>query len=144
MTTKTYDPLRNVLTIGDIQAQGFADGTSITINTPPGFSKKVGIDGEVTRTRLHDRSGTLTLVLMQTSATNQELSALYDQDRRRVNGGGVVPLQFTDLDGATLFESAKSWIADDPDFGVDLEAQTRTWVIEFGDHNATHACSPSE
>lgn len=143
MATKTWDPNRNVLIFGGHRVQGFAEGTGVSIEVPGGFSKKTGLDGETTRSKLHDRSGTMTITLMATSESNAFLSALYAADRAAPNGAGIVPFTFQDLDGESIFSSAKSWVANDPTVTLDSEVGTREWTIDFSDHRVINAGAAS-
>lgn len=143
---KTYDPKQYVIVFAGINLnEGLADGTFLTVAPEnPGFSKKVGVDGEVTRSRSHDRSATATLTLMQTSDVNDRLSALYNADRDAVNGQGVGTFFVQDLLGNTIGEAAKAYIADEPDMSLEGEASTREWVIELADWRSTHGGTPDE
>lgn len=146
MALKTYDPRKYVITMAGILInEGLADGTFLNITTEtPGFSSKAGVDGEVTRTRSHDRRATATITLMQTSEANDRLSALYAADRAATNGEGVGMFRVSDLVGTTVLESSVSYISDDPDVVLEAEASTRDWTIELADYQPTHGSNPDE
>jgi hypothetical protein len=138
---KTYDPKKiDVVLAGQRLNSGLADGTWLTYTSAaPGFSKKVGVDGEVTRTRSHDRSGEIRLTLMASSAINDVLSRLYADDRDgNANGRGVGALLIQDRNGTTLLQASQAWISDDPDISFGAEVETREWVIEVADVQVTH------
>jgi hypothetical protein len=137
---KTYDPKKYVLTFAGIPLnKGVADGTFLSVaSSAPGFSKKVGVDGEVTRARSHDRTATATITLMQTSEVNDRLSARYRADRNAVNGQGVGAFEVRDLAGTTIARAAKAWISDDPDLTLEAEASTREWTIDLADWDPLH------
>ena len=143
---KTYDPKQYDIVFAGISLnEGLADGTFLTIAPDtPGFSKKVGVDGEVARSRSHDRSATVTFTTMQTSDVNDRLSALYNADRDAVNGSGVGTFFVQDRAGRMVGEAAKAYIADDPDVVLSGEAETREWTIELADWRPFHGGTPDE
>ncbi|MCB0912467.1 MAG: DUF3277 family protein [Propionibacteriaceae bacterium] len=136
---KTYDPNLIHVTFAGHFIEGFGDGTFVTFaKTTPGFSKKTGVKGEVTRTRMHDRSGEVTITLMATSKSNDRLSELYNSDRNSANGEGVGSLTIQDIGGAALFTAAKAWIQNSPDPSFEAEVGTREWVIAYEKLDETH------
>ncbi len=146
MALKTYDPRKHdIVFAGILINEGLADGTFLTI-TPetPGFSTKVGVDGEVTRTRSHDRRATATVTLMQTSEVNARLSALYAADRAAVNGQGVGSFFVQDRGGDTVLRSSKAFISDGPDVTLAAEAETREWTFILTDYTPSHGGNADE
>ncbi len=137
---KTYDPNRYSISWAGIKLnEGLAEGTFVTVSPmAPGFSSKVSVDGPVTRVRSHDRRRTVRLVLMQTSAVNERLSAAYNADRNRTNGGGPGMFRIADMDGTTEIEDPKAYIAQDPDLVLSATAETREWLFELPGATATH------
>jgi hypothetical protein len=120
-----------VFTLGGIIIDGFDEGEGFTISTEPGFTKKVGADGKVTRSKMMNRSATIELKLLQSSATNDALAALFNLDIAAPNGAGVVPLFIRDGSGRAVYKAAEAWIASAPaDVAFGEEATTRTWMID--------------
>jgi hypothetical protein len=146
MALKTYDPKKYpIVFAGILVNEGLADGTFLNISTEtPGFSSKSGVDGEVTRTRSHDRRATATITVMQTSEVNDRFSALYAADRAATNGQGVGAFYVQDLAGTTVLESSVAYIANDPDVTLEAEASTRDWVIELADYQPSHGSNSDE
>lgn len=65
------------VTIGPLLLTGFSDGDSITARKNANFyESRAGLDGSVGRARVTDKRGQIELHLLQTSAANDELSAL--------------------------------------------------------------------
>lgn len=127
----TYDLDRVIFTLGPIVVDGFAEGEGFSISTEPTFSSKVGSDGKVTRSKTLNRMATIELKLMQSSATNDQLSALHILDRDAPNGAGVVPLFIRDGSGRARYKAAEAWIESAPaDVSFTNEADVRTWVIK--------------
>ncbi len=134
MGTKVYDANEVSVILGGIAIDsGFADGEFCRIEQESDdFDDVVGSDGEVTRSKTNDRRATITLLVMQTSSSNQALSALSNADRLASNGAGIVPVMIRDRNGASLFESQHAWIRRPPNVSFDKVATPREWVIRAG------------
>lgn len=128
---KTYDPSKIVMTLGSIIVSGYADGEFVKASRDAdAFTKVVGTDGEVTRTRSLNRAGSATFTLAQTSATSDLLAALAAVDE--ADGVGVVPLLIKDLNGATLFAAGEAWVRKVPEIGFGKDQTPREWIIDTG------------
>lgn len=132
---KTYDPKKLDIVFAGIHLnEGIAEGTFITITpTTGGFKMKVGADGSVTRVRVHDRTASVKFTLMQSSAVNDRLSALYEADRNAVNGQGVGGFLLQDRSGTTIQEAAKAFISDEPVVTFSGDVESREWTIALAD-----------
>jgi hypothetical protein len=120
-----------IVTFCGATLQGFADGTFVAIErSSDSFTKHVGADGEVARTQSADKSGTVTVTLLQTSASNDVLSALAVADER--TGLGTGPLSVVDASGRTVALCAEAWIKKPASIGFSKEAEGREWVFECG------------
>jgi len=146
MALKTYDPRKHdIIFAGILINEGLADGTFLTISSDtPGFSVKVGVDGEATRTRSHSKVAEAKVTLMQTSEVNDRLSALYAADRAAVNGQGVGVFYVQDRAGTTVLQASKAFISDDPDVELSDEASTREWTFILTDYAPIHGGNPDE
>lgn len=131
---KTYDPKLFSCIIGGKIMSGFADGTFIklTMNTDA-FSLKVGVDGEGTRAKSNDYSGKLEITLMQSSGSNDDLSAIAIADR--LTNAGAVPCIVKDGSGQTVASCVTGWVMKFPDTEFAKEVSTRTWTIETDNLN---------
>lgn len=143
---KTYDPAKfDIVFAGRHLNEGVAEGTFLTVKrTTPGFSSKAGVDGEVTRTRSHDRRATATLTLMQTSEVNDILSAIFAADLAATVGQGVGAFFVQDRSGTTVIEASKAYIADDPEFKLDATASERVWTFELSDVTMVHGSNSDD
>lgn len=143
---KTYDPKKfDIVYAGIHLNEGVADGTFVVYSsTTPAFSSKAGTDGEVTRSRQHDRRSTVRLTLMQTSEVNDRLSTALAADMAAQNGLGVGSFLIRDRSGTTLIEASRAWIMDDPDLNLEQTASTREWVFELADTSAFHGSNPDD
>jgi hypothetical protein len=132
MALHTYDLKRHVIIIGGVVMSGFADGTALTVErSAETFTKKVGADGIVTRSKTNDRSGTAKLSLVATSQSNDVLSgfALADETMNT----GIVPFLVQDLEGLTKYVSAFAWIKKPPSSEFGKEVSNREWEFDLSD-----------
>ena len=134
-TTQNYDSNEvSVSFAGRSIDAGRADGEFVTITFASEiFTKKVGADGEVTRSKTNDFSGSCTLKLLATSSGHQTLTALYATARASATGEDMAPLQIRDRNTGLEYHAEKAWIAKHGDVGFGKEVGEREWVIDFGD-----------
>jgi len=135
MTTRTYDADQVSVLVGAILIDaGFADGEFVRIEQEADdFTDSVGTDGEVTRSKTKDGRATVTILLGQSSQSNQALSALSNLDRAAPNGAGIVPLMIRDRGGQSLYTATECWISKPPDVSFDREPTTREWTLRVAD-----------
>jgi hypothetical protein len=127
---KNYDLKRQTLCcMGLLIDSGFAEDDVFTLaRNSPIFTRKVGADGQVTRSKTNDNSGMITIKLLQSSEANALLSAFAILDSKGNNGLGVGPLIVKDLDGTTLI-SGTCWVEKWPDLTLGKEASEREWQL---------------
>lgn len=129
MSVKTFDPKIFSVIVGGKIMSGFADGTFIKVTRhEQAFTLKVGVDGEGARAKSGNRSGTFEITLMNSSYSNDDLSAFALADE--VSGTGVVPVLVKDGSGRTVCESTTAWVQKFPDAEFGKEIGERTWIIE--------------
>lgn len=129
MIFRNYDPGQIVASFNGIEILGFMDGTFILAErSEDGFAKEVGAQGDVTRVRSRDRSGSVTFTLKAESPTNDRLAEVALDDENF--GIGVGELFVKDLNGTTLIESAEAWIRKIPNAEYADAATGREWVID--------------
>lgn len=128
---KTYDPKDVIVTFGGVSLSGFADGTFISVTASmERFQKVVGADGEVARGRSNDDTHEVTITLMQTSPSNDDLAAIAKSDRQ--SNDGVRALAIRDLGGNTLMFWPEAWVRQTPDIEFAKEVGERAWVFDTG------------
>lgn len=135
MAVKTYSPKEISVIVAGTIITGFAEDSFLSIErSSDAFDKVVGADGEVARTASADRSGTITITLLQTSASNDILSALQLADE--ISLAGKFPVMVKDTLGTSLYLSATAWVqkVSDADYGSSIGE--REWVIECADLSA--------
>ena len=115
-SVKTYDPKKVTVVFGPVIVTGFSEGTFITVATRgDGNDAIVGCDQEIVRSISPDSIlKQITLTLLQTSSSNDQLSLLHDVDN--ANGNGLVPMVIKDLSGRSVFSASQAWIVKKPDW----------------------------
>lgn len=129
MSVKSYNAAEVVIIFAGIPMEGLADGTFVTVaRNNQAFSLAVGSDGEGARAKSNDKSGTITITLMQNSAANDLLSAIANLDEQ--SGDGVAPFLMKDLSGTTLVAAETAWVQKQADVEFAKEITNREWVLE--------------
>ena len=130
----TVDPKKIVMVFGTKRIKGFADGTFLDVERNEDmFSEVVGADGEVTRVKSNNRTGTATFTLLQSSTSNDDLSAYALVDEQ--TGLGVFPFIVTDTLGKTNIFSAMGYIKRIAKVEESKTATNREWKIFLVDVN---------
>lgn len=128
---KTYDPKMVVVTFGTLSFAGYAQGTFVRVSrSGDAFGKRKGAGGDVERINRNQGDFEVAVTLLQTSSTNQELSAILAADQ--VTNAGVFPLTIEDLLGNTLFFAPQAWIRKDPDWEDGDDLNSREWIFDTG------------
>ncbi len=132
---KFYDPDQISINFAGIPVEsGLADTTFLTVTrNVEAFKTKVSADGQVTRVKVKDKTGRVTITLMQRSDVNAAFSALHTLDKETPNGAGVGPLLIKDRQGTSLYTASKAWIEKDPDANFGTDSDVRAWVIFCAD-----------
>ena len=132
MATKDYDPKKVAVTINGQLVEGFADGTFITVTrNNQSWSVASGASGETARMKSNDKSGTVELTLMQTSAFNDILSGLFGADE--LNGAGKFSFALIDENGSTNLGATEMWVQQPPTVEYGKELGDRVWTLESGE-----------
>lgn len=125
----TYDFKQVVVIFNGFQIQGYAEGAEVSIEyNEDMFTLQVGADGPGTRSKSNNESGRVTLPLMQSSPSNDVLSAFADADR--LSNAGTGPLLIKDVSGRSLFTAEQAWIVKKPAANYGNEASAREWILE--------------
>ena len=132
----TYDFAKVDLIYGDRKLTGFENGSEITAERDQdSFSKKVDVDGGVTRGRNNDQAGKITCTLSQYSASNKYLQDLLNLDER--TGTGVLPLKIVDKQNPNkeYVLALKAWIMKPANRSFGMESGGREWTFDCADMN---------
>lgn len=131
MTLSTYDPDDVTLVFFGIPISGYADGTFVSVEfNEDSFTLAVGTDGDACRAKTSNGSGRATLTLMQSSKTNDALSAVHALDILTPSGDGIGPFLMKDNSGTTLYAAEKAWIVKPPTTVFSREVESREWILE--------------
>lgn len=132
MAVRTFDPKEVVLVIGGVPIAGYADGTFISVErSSDTFEKISGADGIISRSKLNDFSGELTITLAQTSPSNDILTGFAQADEK--SNSGVVPVLLKDIGGTTVIFAAKGWIRKPPVVEFGKSISNREWMLDLAD-----------
>ena len=133
----TFDPSQVIITWGAILFSGYADGSFVKVTrNSDTFKTTVGADGTVARTRSADKSGNVEIDLMQSSATNDLISAQAAADE--LTGAAAAPLQIKDLMGRTLVIAKLAWVRKPADVEFGKELGSRKWVFDCDRLDLSH------
>lgn len=110
----------------------------VKVEFPERHSKKVGGQGEVTRSKSADQTSKVTLTVPETSIANTLLDQMYEAD---VNapGGISYPFILKDAIGTTLVTCLNAWVMKKADIEEATESGEREWIIDCGDTEAVVA-----
>lgn len=136
MLLGTYDFTKVSLIVGTRQIKGFEEGTSIEADRDEdSFTKKVGVDGEVTRSRSNNSAGSVTFSLNQFSEDNKYLQDLANLDER--TGAGVVPVKIVDSSNPKqeIVIATAAWVKKPAKKSYEGESGAREWVLDCADIN---------
>lgn len=134
---KVFDPSQFNIVFAGVTMAGFSEDTMCKFEfDSPSMSDVAGVDGEVSRSKNMDRRAKLTVSLMQTSATNTLLSALYNSQRLSQNGADVAALRVEDLNGSLVITGAESWIMEPPKPTYGKSAKEYEWVFRIANCEA--------
>jgi hypothetical protein len=131
MGVNVYDPKSVVLAFGPILVSGYADGTFVIAErNEDNFVLMMGSDGEACRAKSNNKSGRVTVTLLQSSMTNDLLAAAAVIDERSTSGDGISPLLCKDNSGRGLFTAETAWIVKPATATYGREVENREWVFE--------------
>jgi hypothetical protein len=133
----TYSPKKVIVTFNGRILTGYAAGTFIEAERESdAFTKDVGADGETARVASADRSGRVTLTLMQTSDSNDYLSTVAATDELTQTGTGALFIK--DTSGRSLVTAGEAWVKKVPKASFAKDNGEREWVFETGDIQITN------
>lgn len=127
----TYDPKKIIVNVGNAIIQGFGPSTFVEVErSGDAVALLVGTQGEYAFALNRDKSGTITLHLMQTAQSNDVLWAMALADEQ--GGAGGRPFSLEDLNGRTLVSSDEVRVLKLPNIGYSNEVSPREWKLVAG------------
>lgn len=125
----TIDPLSLHAIVGGKRISGFAPGSFISVvYDVDAFSRLIGVDGEGAWFKNANRAALITLTLMQSSQSNDVLTAFHLADLNTPNGL-LVPFSLLEANGTTIFVAEKARVIKLPDVAYSDSVETRAWAI---------------
>lgn len=110
---------------------GTVDGTFISFErTVPRSTLAVGSDLHAARVLRRNKSGTVTVTLMQSSESNDILSELARLDEEAHNNDWLFAVTIKDMLGRSVFYAPQAFIGNDPMTEYGVELSNREWTIQ--------------
>jgi len=102
----------------------FAYNTDLTTET-------IGCDGKLATSVTPDRSGTITVELMQTSASTKQLSGILAFQNNQDDTSAIIKADFavTDPSGSVLCIGRNAYLKTAPEVGLGVEQGTHEWTL---------------
>jgi hypothetical protein len=127
---KDYSPEDVKCVWNGIDITGFAPDTFVKVmRSVDAYTKTVGADGLVARTRSADRTGEVTITLMQNSLSNVLLAA----SAVAADNTGIGPVDnfvINDPSGSGLAVAFDCWVRKIPDIEYSGTYGTKTWTFD--------------
>ena len=135
MGLTTYNAAEVSVIVGTKGLKGLAEGSFVKVaRDEDSFTKKVGSDGEVTRSKTNNRTGSIEITLDQSSPDNSYLQSLVNTDEN--TGAGIVPSKVMDQSGDYVAVAAESWVRKPADNEFGRDSGERTWIIDVAAYDA--------
>lgn len=110
---------------------GLADGNFVSYEREvPRAQLSVGADLSAARVLRRNKSGTVTLTLMQTAESNDVLSELARLDEEAHNNDWLFSVTIKDLLGRSVFFAPQAFIGNDPNVTYATDLESREWTIQ--------------
>lgn len=138
MALNKYNPKEVSLIVGGNIIKGYADGEFINVaRNEDSYTLQVGADGDATRSKSNNKSGTIIITLRQGSPSNAILAAFNQADE--LNDSGIVTALVKDNSGQSLHSAETIWVRKPADAPYAREAGDRQWTLETDNLNTSPA-----
>lgn len=126
-----YSPKDVVCSWNGIAIEGFAPDSFLRLQrTSPLVTPVVGAGGQVALTRNADKTGTIEIELMQTSLSNQMLSAIQaKQDNMELEEDISSNFVIYDPSGSVLATGINAWLQELPQIELGRNQNSKTWIF---------------
>lgn len=132
MEFATYTPDLVVVSFAGGTITGYAKDTFIEVEREEDtFMKYVGALGDVARSRSLNKTGKITITLMEISASNDFLYSFAALDE--LDNSAVSSFEVVDLNGNMRCRASIAWVMKWPKIERGKESTTTQWVIECAD-----------
>jgi hypothetical protein len=117
------------VSVNGIALSGYSEGTFIMVEREEdSYTKVVGSDGKVTRSKNANKSGSIALTLKASSASNDVISGFSAKDE--IDGSGVFMVIVKDNSGRSI-HSGKGWIRKPANAEYAKEVSDREWTFDI-------------
>ena len=131
MAVLQFDPKEFAVIVSGFIISGFSDDDFIEVERDEDmWTKKVGVDGEVTRAKSNNKSGHVVLRIMQSASSNDDLTTLALADEATNGGSGTIICK--DGSGRTAFFSDSCWVKKFPKTAFKKGVIHHEWTIDCG------------
>ena len=126
-----YSPKDVVCSWNGIAIEGFAPDSFLRLQrTSPLVTPVVGAGGQVALTRNADKTGTIEIELMQTSLSNQILSAIQaKQDDMELEEDISSNFVIYDPSGSVMATGINAWLQELPQVELGRDQNSKTWIF---------------
>lgn len=129
MATIRYSPDKVKISYGGIALSGYMEGTFVEVErNEDGYTIQAGSLGDITRTRNLNRSGKITVTLMQHAPINDLLQAYLFLDD--IGDSAPRKIQIKDLTNGMRCHADEAWISKAPKIERGKESMGIQWVFE--------------
>jgi hypothetical protein len=135
-TTASYAPSEVVVIISQEstgfshQIVGGAEGTFVKVaRDSDTWTHVTSVDNFATRVHSANDSGKITLTLLQSSPSNDVLTAVYNRDKQMKNSSGLFTITVKDGSGRSVDFAQEAYISSFPERDYDQTLSNREWVI---------------
>jgi len=146
----TYSPddMVCIITLGDVShpVSGFAEGTMVTAaRTNPISTMISGADRSGYRVYRSNKTGSITLSLIQSTSSNDLLQGIIDKDE--LSRDVFFEMFVADTSGRSWFRATQCFIENQPEASFSTEGEQRDWMItalELEQHLGGNAKVPAD
>ena len=129
-----FDPDQVDVIVSGVPISGFGPDSMIKFKEDDKRFKLVkGVKGDITRSKILPKVGTLTIITMSSSKSNDVLSLLHQTDMSTPGGAGVVAVLIRDRNGTSLLAAPIAFVDGMPEISFGGEAHPVEWELKLVD-----------
>lgn len=127
---RKYAPDDVSIVVGTQAVTGVHEGSFVEAERRKDIGElDVGSDGEVTMVISPDRSGTVKIVLQQSSPLNDYFSTLHAAIQNKDTANGVKPILIKDANGTTVIQTSQSFVQKVSKVSFADKPEGREWMF---------------
>lgn len=128
MAIKVFDPTKIIVTVGGVSLNDLSASDAVSVEYASDvmtFAK--GLNGQLAPVVNPDKSGTITLNVLQESDNNHQLHSLTGVGTNKVNTKPITITITNALTNKRVVTAAKCWLTGAPSISFGAEAGTTQW-----------------